>query len=372
MTIPFLAFDKTSVRTIDIDGRLHVETSPISKATVNPYYGREIPGFEELGLSPDTVYQLLRCPIELAKAAPTFNNIPLLSTHIQVSADEPQLDTVCGSTGTDAEFDGTYLKNSLVIWVADDIKAIQNGQKRELSSAYRYAPVLESGVFEGQKYDLKMTNIIGNHVALVEVGRAGSDVVVQDEALKPPIKTPHNLPIGGKMKPKEKLAAIGALLALDAALDVEKMKAILAMDEDEEENETAKDEEEEKNETAKDEESEEDDKGEKVTKTAMDAAIAIATKSAADQARKQTIALFEAKELVKPLVGDVIAKDSAEEVFKFALSKSGIATDCHPSAYKALVQMAISSKQHTAPVTTLGMDSATVATFPNLSRIKRG
>ena len=176
------------------------------------------------------------------------------------------------------------------------------------------------------------------------------------------------------MKPKEKLAAIGAMLALDAALDLEKLKAILAMDEDEDEKETAEDEDEEdkEKETAEDEGGEEDEKDEKVTKTAMDAAIALATKSAAEQARKQTIALFEAKELVKPLVGDVIAKDSAEEVFKFALSKSGIATDCHPSAYKALVQMAIAGKQQKAPEATLGMDSATVTNFPNLSRIKRG
>ena len=36
------------------------------------------------------------------------------------------------------------------------------------------------GVYEGHRYDGIMTNIRGNHVALVKDGRAGTDVVVQD------------------------------------------------------------------------------------------------------------------------------------------------------------------------------------------------
>jgi hypothetical protein len=39
---------------------------------------------------------------------------------------------------------------------------------------------MEPGEFEGQAYDGRMTEIQGNHLALVEVGRAGSDVVVAD------------------------------------------------------------------------------------------------------------------------------------------------------------------------------------------------
>ncbi|MFM0553700.1 DUF2213 domain-containing protein [Paraburkholderia sediminicola] len=53
-----LAFDKSSVRRTDTDGRLFLETSRISKAGVNPYWGREIPKYDELGLDPDKVYQV--------------------------------------------------------------------------------------------------------------------------------------------------------------------------------------------------------------------------------------------------------------------------------------------------------------------------
>jgi hypothetical protein len=83
-----LAFDRASVRTYDRDGRLHVEVTNISKAAVNPYIGREIPDWKALGLNPDGVYKLLRDPDELAKAAPTFNNIPVLSRHKPVTADD--------------------------------------------------------------------------------------------------------------------------------------------------------------------------------------------------------------------------------------------------------------------------------------------
>jgi len=82
-----LAFDRSSARAYDADGRLHVKMSNISKATVNPYYGHEIPDYERLGLDPDRVYNLLRHPEELEKGAPTFNNCPILAEHVPVCAD---------------------------------------------------------------------------------------------------------------------------------------------------------------------------------------------------------------------------------------------------------------------------------------------
>ena len=183
MTSNTLAFDRASVRTIDRDGRLHVAMTNISKANVCPYRGDEIPGYEALGLDATRIYQLLRDPDELEKSAPTFNNLPVLSRHVAVSADNHKPEDVVGSTGTDAEFVAPYLRNSMVIWAADAIKGIESGEQREISCAYRYDPVMELGEFNGVHYDGRMTNISGNHVALVPLGRAGRDVVVGDSAL---------------------------------------------------------------------------------------------------------------------------------------------------------------------------------------------
>ena len=66
------AFDKASVRTYDEDGMMHVALTPISKANVCIYYGKEIPDSEALGLDPNKAYRLLRDPEELKKAVNTF------------------------------------------------------------------------------------------------------------------------------------------------------------------------------------------------------------------------------------------------------------------------------------------------------------
>ena len=175
-----LAFDRSTARSISKDGFLHVARSNISKATVNPYRGNEIPDWEKLGLIPDKIYQLFRDPKELAAGAATFNNVPLLMRHVPVNSDDHRPDLTVGSTGTDAEFDGTYLVNSLVVWPQDAIDLIESGQQKELSCAYRYRADMTPGNFEGQPYDGVMRDIVGNHVALVTEGRAGSDVVVGD------------------------------------------------------------------------------------------------------------------------------------------------------------------------------------------------
>lgn len=219
-----LAFDRASVRTVDQDGRLHIEITNISKANVCGYLGSEIPDGEALGLDPNRVYQLLRAPEELAAAVKTFNNIPLLKKHVRVSADEPQQSLVVGSTGTDAEFVAPYLRNSLVVWTADAIAGIDNDEQRELSCAYWYRADMTPGTFEGTPYDGVMRDLRGNHIALVGVGRAGPDCLVGDSQLEEssdmkskPLSRRATLAKGallGSVKPK---------LAADSQLDLNKL-----------------------------------------------------------------------------------------------------------------------------------------------------
>jgi len=220
-----LAFDRATVRTYDRDGRLHVEISNISKAAVNPYIGREIPDWKTLGLDPDKIYRLLRDPDELVKAAPTFNNIPVLSRHVPVTADDHKPDLVIGSTGTDAAFEAPYLRNSLVLWARDAIEDIEREVKKELSSAYRYRADMTPGTYEGEPYDGVMRDIFGNHVALVREGRAGSDVVVGDAAIP---KLEEVFEMSKKdLLTRKGAVAMGALmialkpkLAMDAKIDL--------------------------------------------------------------------------------------------------------------------------------------------------------
>ena len=176
-----LAMDK-SIRTIDKDGRLHVDVTNICKACVSPYRGDEIPDAESLGLEPDRIYNLLRDPVELENAASTINGVPLLRKHIPVSADDHRPYDVVGAMGTSAEWDYPYIKNSLVVWPAADIEEIASSKKKELSPGYHYRPDMTAGSWNGQHYDGVMRDIVFNHVAIVEDGRQGPDVVIGDTA----------------------------------------------------------------------------------------------------------------------------------------------------------------------------------------------
>lgn len=173
-----------SRRHTDENGFLHVSRSHISREQVTEYLGEEVPDWEALGLVKDRLYQVYRPGEELAKAAATCNGLPILWHHHHESADEPQVEHRIGSMGTDAVYEGGYLDNSLVFTVADAIAAIEDGSCRELSLSYFYDPDPTPGVWNGQPYDIIMRNIRGNHLALVETGRAGPSVAVADAAPK--------------------------------------------------------------------------------------------------------------------------------------------------------------------------------------------
>ena len=177
-----LAFD--TKRHKDVNGYLHVEVSPLTKETVNPYYGREIPGWEDEGLDPEKIYYGYRAGSELKKALNTFNGIPVLDEHKLDSAERPLKEERVGFTGTSAAWEAPYIMNALIITDAAAIELIESNKQRELSASYRYKPVFKEGYFNGEKYDFIMTDIQANHIALVAEGRAGSDVLVYDSNLE--------------------------------------------------------------------------------------------------------------------------------------------------------------------------------------------
>ncbi|PXJ41071.1 hypothetical protein DMR26_02435 [Klebsiella pneumoniae] len=383
-----LAFDRASVRTIDANGRLQISRTNISKANVNAYYGREIPRSEELGLDPNKLYRLWRHPDELRKAAKTFNNIPVLSKHIPDFPTDPPNEFRVGVTHSNAEFDGTYLTVGMSIWDNSAIAGIESGEQRELSASYKYVADMTPGVTpDGEPYDGVMRDIFGNHEALVPDGRAGPDVLVADSL-------PPELNHMRKHKAEAIRATLKPLLAQDADLEAEVRKALLALDEaekkDEEEKKTADDEdddEKDKKKTADDEDDEEgkdkkktaededDEEDDKVSKTAMDSAIRLAADSATKKAAENFRKIREAEQVVRPLIGDVVAMDSAEDVYRTALEQSGVdIAGVHPSAYPALVKMAISKKENSRPV--IAQDSASVSefekAFPTAGKLKRG
>lgn len=167
----YLAADRALLQRIDADGRLHVDAAPLTRACVSPYLGSEIVNSRALGLDRHRIYQLLRDPDELAKAAPSFNALPVLLGHARAHADDPKTEMVCGATGTAARFADPFIINSIVVWTRDAIRAIEDRTASDLSASYRYTVDMTPGGFQGEPYDGRMTQIIGSHVALVAEGR---------------------------------------------------------------------------------------------------------------------------------------------------------------------------------------------------------
>lgn len=117
---------------------------------------------------------------------------------------------------------------------------------------------------------------------------------------------------------------------------------------------------------AEDEDDDEDDR------KASDAALVERGRAAA---LTEFRAIRDAEKAVQPLVGEVVAMDSAEAVYRFALDAAGIDTKgVHASALPAMVKLAVQTKTNTvAP--RVAMDAAAAddfrKRFPTASKIAR-
>lgn len=179
-----MARDGGSARHRDGNGFLHVLDNPVTREQVAEYYGQEIPDWKALGLEADRVYRMYRPAAELEKAAESINRLPIYLLHQDVDARHPEKGQIIGSMGSDARFDGTFLRVSLCFIDQEAIERIEARDMVELSLAYFYRPDMTPGTWQGQEYDGIMRGIRGNHLALVDEGRAGPAVAVRDSKTK--------------------------------------------------------------------------------------------------------------------------------------------------------------------------------------------
>ena len=209
-------------RTKTEDGRLIVKFNNISKANVCPYIGEEIPNWEELGLKPKKIYYLYRHPDELKKGASTFDKVPLLLVHKSSTAGDHPKSVTIGTTGDGTKFNAPYLQTSLAIWDGAGVEAVESRRQAELSSGYRYDADMTPGrTPDGVPFDGVMRNIRGNHVALVENGRAGDDVVVGDSMEKVQMATKNTkLSLAAAAAHGALMSHIRPKLARDAKIDL--------------------------------------------------------------------------------------------------------------------------------------------------------
>ncbi|UQS93162.1 prohead core protein protease [Acinetobacter phage Brutus] len=366
---PEHAMDK-SARRYDRNNHLIVDKTIITKAAVNPYLGSSIPRWKELGLDPNKEYMLLRDPEELRKSLDTFKGLQLLKRHIPVDASQPEKESTIGSIGTDITMDDEgRVWSSLRVFDQEGIDYIESKALGELSAGYAYDAVMKSGTFNGVPYDGIMTNIHGNHVAIVERGRIGSDAIIADSI-------EGQLMAKNVVLKKGSLAKLREQLGMDSAEDLKKVilavHGSLALDEDDKK---AEDEDDKKAEDEDDVEIVEDSDDDKQTQADKDnesEAMRLKArekreekdrdedkKQAMDAAevRGSIMNIFKAGREVEPLVG-VIALDgfsSDHEVYAYALKQKGVdTTGINTAGLAALVK----AQKVTEAPKSMAMDSS--------------
>jgi hypothetical protein len=175
--------EKKSARVSDINGFIEIKGNPISKVGVFPYSGSQI----SKDLDPGKIYNVYRPEEELNNEATiiSFKLLPMTIRHAMLGSSKEGLTPaeekgVEGVIGQDVYFEYPYLKSNLKIF-SETAKDIIDSSFNELSIGYRCTYDIQSGEFEGQKYDVIQRNIRGNHIAVVEEGRSGPDVSVLDQ-----------------------------------------------------------------------------------------------------------------------------------------------------------------------------------------------
>lgn len=165
-------------KTIDKNGYWFIPHNPISKVGVFQYLGSSISDECE----PNKVYNVFRSGETLLKSVPTWDNPPkpFINDHEMLGEGFTDIDDrpVQGVI-TNPQYEDGVLYADITVYSEKLKEAIENG-KKELSLGYFCKFEKQSGVYEGESYDYVQVDMVGNHIALVDAGRCGSDVKVFD------------------------------------------------------------------------------------------------------------------------------------------------------------------------------------------------
>lgn len=167
---------------IDSSGNELFRGCKLTKEQVVNYSGAQIDPNGMFGLDPNRIYSVYRPAKEINKKSfiDSLEVVPLLDEHPSGAFDGGKEKKVMGCL-YNIKWDAR--QKALI----GDLKVMDNDLKRkiargvkELSLGYGVKYVRKMGIFEGKPYDFIQTDLMGDHVALVPEGRAGSDCCVRD------------------------------------------------------------------------------------------------------------------------------------------------------------------------------------------------
>ena len=219
--------------TVTPEGYLVCSNVPLGRTGWMDYQGQEIPAsFNE---SMGTKVRVYRSPEELFSPTTiaSFEGKPITNTHPTANLDVNTASAIERGHVQNVRPQGEFLVGDLHVRDAGLISEIQNDLKREVSSGYDCSWHKIDGGYEQRE-------IVGNHVAVVQNGRAGHKVAIHDAE---PEGTPENVKVKSEEKPigrrpkmkkftKDILQAIGFKQMAQDAEPEDIAQAIEAMKED--------------------------------------------------------------------------------------------------------------------------------------------
>lgn len=168
------ALDDSSTRLTD-DGYL-VTSALIARTGIQQYSGQDV------GLSDSTVNVYRpEDAVFSTKSMASMANRPITVDHpSEAVTSKNWRELAVGQTGGEVARDGDFIRVPLIIMDEAAIAAVQAG-KRELSVGYSCEIVVEDGVApDGTPYKARQSEIIANHLAIVDAARAGRNARIPD------------------------------------------------------------------------------------------------------------------------------------------------------------------------------------------------
>lgn len=209
----------------DANGFWFIKHNPISKEGVFPYLGHTISDECE----PNKIYKVYRPASTLKDSVETWDNPPkpFIDDHEMLGEGFTAIDDrpVQGVINNPV-FENGVLYADITVYSEDLKQNIENG-KKELSLGYFCKYKKERGVFKGEVYDYVQYDMVGNHIALVDAGRCGSDVKVFDHKC-----TMDSLDLGGFESPLKTMDESG-IINMKEQKDVKMAKYITVTDAEE-------------------------------------------------------------------------------------------------------------------------------------------
>lgn len=187
-------------RIVDQNNFWTIEKNPISAIGVFPYAAFQL-GLDDpevatkMGvdvMAPNDIVMVYRSEEELSSPVTmaSFKLLPWVDDHAFLGPKKDDLTPaeekgVAGVTGEKIVYERPFLYANLKMF-SESLKTDIEDGKVELSPAYRCDYHYSPGVFEGKEYSFVQTNLLGNHLALVDSGRTGKQVKVLDAAVDSP------------------------------------------------------------------------------------------------------------------------------------------------------------------------------------------